>query len=226
MVITLLYYYRSLSILSLLLLLKLLILCLSLIIIIITNIITIIIIGSNIIGLGFIFALQYLIDVPAFGPPPLLPSNFFIIGIIICAFIIAMLYQGKYRRLENESLRDQLIDQTDFLLSNTSNHNIDPLNTTSNNDSNKQNNIYNIHSPIQKTTSSSKNNNVQSQNVLMDGTIVHITSMSSIDNDNNTMMVSSPTSGYRESSDDNNIMNVNNNNEQSNFSASIYAWRV
>jgi hypothetical protein len=36
--------------------------------------------ASNILGLGFIFALQYLIEEPAFGPPPFLPSNLFIIG--------------------------------------------------------------------------------------------------------------------------------------------------
>jgi hypothetical protein len=33
-----------------------------------------------VLGLGFIFALQYLISEPAFGPPPLLPSNVFILG--------------------------------------------------------------------------------------------------------------------------------------------------
>jgi hypothetical protein len=36
--------------------------------------------ASNVLGLGFIFALQYLISEPAFGPPPLLPSNVFILG--------------------------------------------------------------------------------------------------------------------------------------------------
>jgi hypothetical protein len=36
--------------------------------------------ASNVLGLGFIFALQYLISEPAFGPPPLLPANVFILG--------------------------------------------------------------------------------------------------------------------------------------------------
>lgn len=62
--------------------------------------------GSNILGLGFIFGLQFLIDTPAFGPPPLLPSNAFIVAIIVSAAVIVCFYQGEYRRLERESLLD------------------------------------------------------------------------------------------------------------------------
>ena len=64
------------------------------------------ILGSNILGLGFIFGLQFLIDTPAFGPPPLLPSNAFIIAIIASAAVIVCFYHGEYRRLERESLLD------------------------------------------------------------------------------------------------------------------------
>lgn len=58
--------------------------------------------GSNILGLGFIFALQYLIDVDPFGPPPFLPSNFFIIGILLLAFIILLFYKGEYKRMQHD----------------------------------------------------------------------------------------------------------------------------
>ena len=47
---------------------------------------------SNILGLGFIFALQYLLEVPAVGPPPFLPSNFFIIGMIMIIYICIILF--------------------------------------------------------------------------------------------------------------------------------------
>jgi len=67
--------------------------------------------GSNILGLGFIFGLQFLIDTPAFGPPPLLPSNAFIVAIIVSAAVIVCFYQGEYRRLERESLLDRLPDR-------------------------------------------------------------------------------------------------------------------
>lgn len=67
--------------------------------------------GSNILGLGFIFGLQFLIDTPSFGPPPLLPSNAFIVAIIVIAAVIVYFYQGEYRRLERESLLDRLPDR-------------------------------------------------------------------------------------------------------------------
>ncbi len=37
-------------------------------------------VGANVLGLGFIFALQFLLDAERLGPPPLLPSNIFIVG--------------------------------------------------------------------------------------------------------------------------------------------------
>jgi len=62
-------------------------------------------------GLGFIFGLQFLIDAPAFGPPPLLPSNVFVVAIIISAFVIVCFYRGEYRRLERESLLDSRLHE-------------------------------------------------------------------------------------------------------------------
>ena len=70
------------------------------------------IVGSNVLGLGFTFGLQFLIDVPAFGPPPLLPSNVFIVASITAAAIIVCFYHGEYKRLERESLLDNVHHQS------------------------------------------------------------------------------------------------------------------
>ena len=61
-------------------------------------------VGANIFGLGLIFAIQYLLDVPPLGAPPLLPSNIFMFGMIFVAFCILLFYRGEYKRLNNEEL--------------------------------------------------------------------------------------------------------------------------
>lgn len=58
--------------------------------------------GSNLSALAFIFVLQYLIGQPAFGPPPLLPSTFFIFGMMISAALVLVLYKADYRRMKSE----------------------------------------------------------------------------------------------------------------------------
>lgn len=58
--------------------------------------------GCNILGLAFIFAIQYLLDEPRFGPPPLLPSNVFILGVLLVAGVLLMFYDGEYRRMKHE----------------------------------------------------------------------------------------------------------------------------
>ncbi len=75
-------------------------------------------VGANILGLGFIFALQFLLDADRLGPPPLLPSNIFILCeyssalyiacltsfsvIMALALVILQFYQGQYKRLQHE----------------------------------------------------------------------------------------------------------------------------
>ncbi|KAJ1427351.1 major facilitator superfamily domain-containing protein, partial [Ochromonadaceae sp. CCMP2298] len=59
-------------------------------------------VGCNVLGLGFVFALQFLIEQPSFGPPPLLPANAFILGVIFIALLIVQFYSGEYKRLQNE----------------------------------------------------------------------------------------------------------------------------
>jgi hypothetical protein len=70
--------------------------------------------GCNVLGLGFIFAVQYLIEVPRFGPPPLLPSNFFILGVLIVAAILLLFYNGEYKRLKHEKLEH--LSENSFIL--------------------------------------------------------------------------------------------------------------
>jgi len=78
---------------------------------------------SNLLGLGFIFALQYLLEVPAVGPPPFLPSNFFIIGVLFVAFAVLQFFNGPYKRLAHEALKTPLLDPE-------SQYNSDTLNPT------------------------------------------------------------------------------------------------
>lgn len=84
-------------------------------------------------GLGFIFALQYLIPVAAFGPPPFLPCNMFILGmslrvfidvtvvvtltvtalhctgVLLMAFVILQFYNGAYKRMGHEAHKAPLL---------------------------------------------------------------------------------------------------------------------
>jgi hypothetical protein len=75
--------------------------------------------GCNILGLGFIFAIQYLIEVPRFGPPPLLPSNFFILGVLIIAAVLLLFYNGEYKRLKHEKLEN--LSGNSFILDSSQN---------------------------------------------------------------------------------------------------------
>lgn len=50
---------------------------------------------------------QYLLEEKPFGPPPFLPSTFFIFGILIVAGIIIAFYNGEYKRHKNELLHAQ-----------------------------------------------------------------------------------------------------------------------
>ena len=43
--------------------------------------------------------LQYLIDLPAWGAPPFLPSNLFLLGALLVAGFALLLYKGEYLRL-------------------------------------------------------------------------------------------------------------------------------
>lgn len=58
--------------------------------------------GSNLSALGFIFALQFLLEEDRLGPPPLIPSTLFIFGILILAGIVIAFYNGEYKRHKNE----------------------------------------------------------------------------------------------------------------------------
>jgi hypothetical protein len=40
--------------------------------------------------------------VSAFGPPPFLPSNAFILGIMILAAVMLVFFKGEYKRLQHE----------------------------------------------------------------------------------------------------------------------------
>jgi hypothetical protein len=60
--------------------------------------------GCNLAGLAFVFALQYLLALKPFGPPPFLPSSFFIFGMLILAGMFCFLYNGEYKRHQRELL--------------------------------------------------------------------------------------------------------------------------
>ena len=69
-------------------------------------------VGSNLVGLAFIFILQGLLSIPRLGPPPLLPSNIFILGIIVLALILLQFYSGAYKRHEHEHLIRPLLSDS------------------------------------------------------------------------------------------------------------------
>eukprot|EP01038_Epipyxis_sp_PR26KG_P009427 gene9427-12703_t len=58
--------------------------------------------GSNVLSIGLVFALQFLLEENPFGPPPLLPSNLFIIGVFVIFSIFVFNYNGPYNRLLKE----------------------------------------------------------------------------------------------------------------------------
>lgn len=60
--------------------------------------------GCNVLGLGFIFAMQYLIEVPRFSPPPFLPVNFFMLGVLLIAGVLLLFYDGEYKRMKHEKM--------------------------------------------------------------------------------------------------------------------------
>jgi len=56
-------------------------------------------VGSNLLGLGFIFSLQYLLELPSLGPAPLLPSNLFMwVAFLVAWGLLVGLFQADYRR--------------------------------------------------------------------------------------------------------------------------------
>lgn len=59
-------------------------------------------VGSNLLGLAFIFVLQALLDMRPWGPPPLLPSNAFIVCMLVVPMCCVLLYRGNYRRMHLE----------------------------------------------------------------------------------------------------------------------------
>jgi hypothetical protein len=57
------------------------------------------------------------LELDAFGPPPLLPSNILILGIIIIAACLLFFYNGEYKRLQHEEMNTRLTDmETSSLL--------------------------------------------------------------------------------------------------------------
>eukprot|EP00981_Chlorochromonas_danica_P012788 scaffold5400_cov159-Ochromonas_danica.AAC.7 len=58
--------------------------------------------GSNLLGLAVTFILQALLEVKKIGPPPLLASNFFIIGILFLALFTILFYRGELKRIHLE----------------------------------------------------------------------------------------------------------------------------
>eukprot|EP00603_Paraphysomonas_imperforata_P000738 CAMPEP_0114424522 /NCGR_PEP_ID=MMETSP0103-20121206/6740_1 /TAXON_ID=37642 ORGANISM="Paraphysomonas imperforata, Strain PA2" /NCGR_SAMPLE_ID=MMETSP0103 /ASSEMBLY_ACC=CAM_ASM_000201 /LENGTH=533 /DNA_ID=CAMNT_0001593283 /DNA_START=129 /DNA_END=1730 /DNA_ORIENTATION=+ len=62
-------------------------------------------VGGNIVGIPFIFIVQYLLsgsDGP--GPPPFRSSNFFIEAVMLFTVIVLMFYNGEYKRLQCDKL--------------------------------------------------------------------------------------------------------------------------
>ncbi len=56
------------------------------------------------------YAIQYLLEENPFGPPPFLPSNVFIIGILAVAAVALIFFKGEYKRLQHEGEDAQLDD--------------------------------------------------------------------------------------------------------------------
>jgi hypothetical protein len=51
---------------------------------------------------------QYLFEQPAWGPAPFTPSSILMLSLVLFAFVVLLLYNGQYKRLECE-LTDPLV---------------------------------------------------------------------------------------------------------------------
>jgi len=63
----------------------------------------ILMIGGNLIGIPFVIILQDLLNEPAFGVAPFLPSNLFIFCLVLLTTLMLTQYNGDYKRLQCES---------------------------------------------------------------------------------------------------------------------------
>lgn len=62
-------------------------------------------IGGNLIGIPFVIVLQSLLRQEAYGPAPFLPSNVFILSLVVITTLMLTQYNGDYKRLQCESKR-------------------------------------------------------------------------------------------------------------------------
>eukprot|EP01034_Spumella_vulgaris_P022758 gene22758-28917_t len=73
--------------------------------------------GANVLAVFFVFITQALLEEDNVGPAPLLPSNFFIMGVILVSCVMLWYYNGQYKRLQNDVNTQQeplLRGSTDF----------------------------------------------------------------------------------------------------------------
>ena len=56
-------------------------------------------VGSNYAGIIITFVVQELLNRPAFGPPPLLPSSIFMIAMLVLSVLSVYSFKGEYKRL-------------------------------------------------------------------------------------------------------------------------------
>lgn len=63
-------------------------------------------IGGNVVGIPIILILQVLLKAEAWGPPPFLPSNVFMLSLLLVAIASLFFYNGQYYRLQCEQRGD------------------------------------------------------------------------------------------------------------------------
>lgn len=64
--------------------------------------------GGNVVGIGLVFAIQGLLsnaDNQESAPKqPMIPSNIFILVLVLIAFCQVMMFHGEYKRLKKENI--------------------------------------------------------------------------------------------------------------------------
>lgn len=86
-----------------------------------------------------LISFQYLLRVSAFGPPPFLPSNAFLLGMVAVANIVLYFYHGEYHRHNMETAAAVPQEATDSLLAKVTASDVGIVDENSNTSCNTEN---------------------------------------------------------------------------------------